>query len=71
MFQALRGADIHELITWESSADQGVVRFKMLSDACLEGLVLNEATALDASRTKVTYTMDWQFREDVGPEMRK
>ena len=71
MFQALRGADIHERVTWEHTAERGLVRFAMLSDACLEGVVLNEAVALDAGRTRVTYSMDWRYRADVAPEARK
>ena len=73
MFQAMRGADIHELITWETAPDKtsGVVRFKMLSDPCLEGMVLNEAVAEGDAETRVTYTMDWQYRADVPEDQRK
>ena len=72
MFQAMRGADIHELITWEIAPDKtsGVVRFKMLSDPCLEGMVLNEAVA-EGGETRVTYTMDWQYRAEVPEDQRK
>lgn len=71
MFQAMRGADIHELITWENSAEQGIVRFEMLSDPCLEGMVLNVAIALSPSSTKLMYLMDWHYRADVAAEARK
>ena len=68
MFQSMRGADIHELITWENSAEQGMVRFEMLSDPCLEGTVLNVAIAFSPSSTKVMYLMDWHYRADVAAE---
>ena len=72
MFQATKGADIHELITWETSPDKasGVLRFNMLSDPCLEGVVLNEAVA-EGGATRVTYTLDWRFRDGVSEEQRK
>lgn len=72
MFQAMRGADIHELVTWETAPDKasGVVRFKMLSDPCLEGMVLNEAMA-EGGATRVSYSMDWRYRDDVPEDQRK
>jgi hypothetical protein len=65
MFLPQRGADVHELITWTRTDAHGVVTFKMLSDAQLEGAVLNEATAEGAGATRVKYTMDWKFRDGV------
>ena len=71
MFQKLRGNDIHELITWTNDDSRCLVTFAMLSDPQLEGVVTNEAEAVDATTTRVKYEMDWKYRPDVPVESRK
>lgn len=71
MFQSLRGDDIHELITWESSAGHVLMTFSMLSDKQLEGTVTNEAIAVEPGVTRIKYVMNWVYRADVLDAERK
>jgi hypothetical protein len=76
MTHAVKG-EIHELITYSSAVDpatarhRGLVTFKMLSDAILEGEVLNEAFELEDGSTRVAYTMNWHYQPQVPADARK
>ena len=67
--------DIHELITWEESSHADGRRkvcftFTTLTDLMFEGTVTNTAEELDASSTRVTYELQWNFKADVSQEAR-
>jgi len=69
------GADVHELITWSVEGGEGVgprrmlVTFLTLTDALTSGTVTNLAVEDTATRsTSLTYTMRWDWREDVPAE---